>query len=53
VRTILERAATAGMRVLDTAANYGEAETVLAKQDTRPFRIVTKTASARKTASTR
>jgi aryl-alcohol dehydrogenase-like predicted oxidoreductase len=47
VRTILKRAATAGMRVLDTAANYGEAETVLAKQDTRPFRIVTKTASAK------
>ena len=47
VRTILERAATAGIRVLDTAANYGEAETVLAGQDTQPFRIITKTASAR------
>ncbi len=44
---ILGRAAQAGVRVLDTAANYGEAEAVLARQDTAPFRIVTKTASVR------
>lgn len=43
VAAILATAATAGMRLLDTAANYGEAEAVLAKQDTTPFRIVTKT----------
>lgn len=47
VRTILDRAATAGIRVLDTAANYGEAESVLAGQNTQSFRIVTKTASAK------
>jgi len=47
VRTILDRAAAAGIRVLDTAANYGEAEAVLAGQNTQPFRIVTKTASAK------
>lgn len=40
---ILARAAQAGLRVLDTAANYGEAESVLASLDTTPFRIVTKT----------
>jgi aryl-alcohol dehydrogenase-like predicted oxidoreductase len=40
---ILARAAQAGIRVLDTAANYGEAESVLAGLDTAPFRIVTKT----------
>jgi len=40
---ILARAAAAGVRVLDTAANYGEAEAVLAGLDTTPFRIVTKT----------
>jgi aryl-alcohol dehydrogenase-like predicted oxidoreductase len=40
---ILAYAARAGMRVLDTAANYGEAEHVLAALDTKPFRIVTKT----------
>lgn len=45
-RAILVRAAQAGVRVLDTAANYGEAEAVLAQQDTAPFRIVTKTMSA-------
>jgi len=44
---ILARAAQAGVRVLDTAANYGEAEKVLAGLDTAPFRIVTKTMSAR------
>ena len=41
---ILARAAEAGIKVLDTAANYGEAENVLAALDTAPFRIVTKTA---------
>ena len=40
---ILERAANAGVRLLDTAANYGEAETILAALGTSPFRIVTKT----------
>jgi len=43
--SILARAANAGMCVLDTAANYGEAEQVLAALDTRPFRIITKTIS--------
>jgi aryl-alcohol dehydrogenase-like predicted oxidoreductase len=41
--TILERAAKAGVRLLDTAANYGEAETILAALGTSPFRVVTKT----------
>lgn len=45
--TILRRAAEAGVKVLDTAANYGEAETVLAALDTAPFRIVTKTCSVK------
>jgi aryl-alcohol dehydrogenase-like predicted oxidoreductase len=40
---ILKRAADAGIGLLDTAANYGAAETVLAELDTAPFRIVTKT----------
>lgn len=40
---ILDRAARAGIRLLDTAANYGEAEAVLAGFDTSAFRIVTKT----------
>ena len=40
---ILALAADSGIRLLDTAANYGEAEAVLARRDTRPFRIVTKT----------
>jgi aryl-alcohol dehydrogenase-like predicted oxidoreductase len=44
---ILVRAAQAGVHVLDTAANYGEAESVLAGLDTAPFRIVTKTISVR------
>lgn len=44
---ILLRAAQAGIGVLDTAANYGEAETVLAALDTAPFRIVTKTISVK------
>lgn len=43
---ILSVAAQAGMRVLDTAANYGTAEAVLSELDTRPFRIVTKTIGA-------
>jgi aryl-alcohol dehydrogenase-like predicted oxidoreductase len=44
---ILALAAESGIRLLDTAANYGEAETVLARRDTRPFRIVTKTIGIR------
>ena len=44
---ILARAAQAGVDVLDTAANYGEAESVLAVLDTAPFRIVTKTISVK------
>jgi len=40
---ILAKAAQAGIRLLDTAANYGEAEAVLTKLDTKPFRIVSKT----------
>jgi aryl-alcohol dehydrogenase-like predicted oxidoreductase len=43
VAQILDRAAQAGLTVLDTAANYGEAEAVLAAFDLAPFRIVTKT----------
>jgi aryl-alcohol dehydrogenase-like predicted oxidoreductase len=42
---ILKRAAEAGIDLLDTAANYGAAESVLAGLDTAPFRIVTKTIS--------
>src|ERR1700744_897411 len=42
---ILDRAAKAGIRLLDTAANYGEAESVLTALDTSPFRVVTKTIS--------
>ena len=42
---ILARATEAGIGILDTAANYGEAESVLASLDTAPFRIVTKTVS--------
>jgi aryl-alcohol dehydrogenase-like predicted oxidoreductase len=40
---ILDRAAKAGIRLLDTAANYGEAEAVLIALDTSPFRVITKT----------
>jgi aryl-alcohol dehydrogenase-like predicted oxidoreductase len=43
VAGILERAAKAGITLLDTAANYGEAEGILAGFDTSPFRLVTKT----------
>ncbi len=44
---ILARASQAGVNLLDTAANYGQAENVLAELNTAPFRIVTKTISAR------
>lgn len=47
VAAILARAVQAGVRVLDTAANYGEAESVLARFDISPFRTVTKTISVR------
>lgn len=40
---ILARAVRAGIGVLDTAANYGEAEDVLSRMDTGAFRIVSKT----------
>ncbi|HJT44211.1 MAG TPA: aldo/keto reductase [Rhizomicrobium sp.] len=43
VSAILERAAHAGIGLLDTAANYGEAEDVLSRMDTKPFRLVSKT----------
>jgi len=42
-RTILARAAQAGIGLVDTAANYGEAEQVLSEIDIGPFRIVSKT----------
>lgn len=45
--TILARAAQAEIRILDTAANYGQSETVLAGLHTAPFRIVTKTIGVR------
>ena len=40
---ILRQAGESGIRLLDTAANYGEAEGVLASLATSSFRIVTKT----------
>lgn len=40
---ILALAAKGGIRTLDTAANYGNAEEVLAGLDTSGFRIITKT----------
>jgi aryl-alcohol dehydrogenase-like predicted oxidoreductase len=45
IAAILTHAAKAGVGVLDTAANYGEAEQVLGSVPalTRPFRLVTKT----------
>jgi len=43
VGAILDRAAGAGMRVLDTAANYGEAEQVLAGFNLSRFRVISKT----------
>jgi aryl-alcohol dehydrogenase-like predicted oxidoreductase len=42
-RAILTRAAQAGIGLLDTAANYGEAEEVLSRMDTGAFRTVSKT----------
>lgn len=47
VRAILERAKAAGIALLDTAANYGKAEQVLAQCDTSSFRIVSKTVSVK------
>ena len=47
VGAILARAAQAGVGLLDTAANYGEAEAILARQDITPFRVVTKTVSVK------
>jgi D-threo-aldose 1-dehydrogenase len=44
---ILALARRAGVGLLDTAANYGEAEQVLSQFDTACFRIVSKTISAR------
>ena len=44
IAEILDRAAKTGIKLLDTAANYGEAETVLAGFNLSPFRVVTKTA---------
>lgn len=46
-QAMLTRAAGQGVAVLDTAANYGQAEQVLAQCDTSPFRIVSKTASVK------
>jgi aryl-alcohol dehydrogenase-like predicted oxidoreductase len=43
VKLILELAARAGIGLLDTAANYGEAESALGGNELRPFRIVSKT----------
>lgn len=43
VKLILELAARTRIGLLDTAANYGEAEAVLGGNDLRPFRIVSKT----------
>jgi aryl-alcohol dehydrogenase-like predicted oxidoreductase len=40
---ILAGAAQSGIHLLDTAANYGEAEAVLAKLNTAAFRVVSKT----------
>lgn len=47
VRAILRRASEEGITVLDTAANYGEAEQILGQFDTSAFRIVTKTISVK------
>jgi aryl-alcohol dehydrogenase-like predicted oxidoreductase len=47
VQIMLARAADEGIAVLDTAANYGQAEDVLAQCDTRSFRIVSKTVSVK------
>ena len=40
---ILQAAARADIHLLDTAANYGEAEAVLSRLDISAFRVVTKT----------
>ncbi|HWY64707.1 MAG TPA: aldo/keto reductase, partial [Rhizomicrobium sp.] len=45
-RAIMSRAVRAGVGLIDTAANYGEAETVLSQLDTGGLRMVTKTISA-------
>jgi spore coat polysaccharide biosynthesis protein SpsF (cytidylyltransferase family)/aryl-alcohol dehydrogenase-like predicted oxidoreductase len=45
-RAIMSRAVRAGIGLIDTAANYGEAETVLSQLDTGGLRMVTKTVSA-------
>jgi aryl-alcohol dehydrogenase-like predicted oxidoreductase len=42
-RAILRRASEGGITVLDTAANYGEAEQILGQFDTSAFRVITKT----------
>jgi spore coat polysaccharide biosynthesis protein SpsF (cytidylyltransferase family)/aryl-alcohol dehydrogenase-like predicted oxidoreductase len=42
-RAILTRAVQAGIGLLDTAANYGEAEEVLSRMDIGALRIVSKT----------
>lgn len=47
VAAMLARAADARIGLLDTAAGYGEAESVLGQIDTRPFRLVTKTIGIR------
>jgi aryl-alcohol dehydrogenase-like predicted oxidoreductase len=44
---ILKRAAAGGIALLDTATNYGEAESVLAGLDIKAFRVVTKTISVK------
>ncbi len=43
VKLILKLAAHTGIGMLDTAANYGEAEAALGGNDLTPFRIVSKT----------
>ena len=43
VKLILEMAGLCGIKLLDTAANYGEAESVLGGANLKPFRIVSKT----------
>ena len=50
VRSILQTAADAGIRLLDTASQYGESEVVLGRTlpETHNFQIVTKTPSFRK-----
>jgi aryl-alcohol dehydrogenase-like predicted oxidoreductase len=45
VKLILDLAARAGIGLLDTAANYGEAEAALGGNDLRAFRVVSKTCS--------